>query len=127
MQQLDDQKELVITQGLHGALWLIPQLYWKQLMSRISGSGSPFVETDLEIVRYFIGHAYSVELEDAHRRFAIPSILIDIAQLRDKCIIVGMVKFFELWNPACYQEHTQKVRDKALKRVSDELGGLIRF
>ncbi len=127
MNQLEGEREVFVTRGRsENCLWLMKKTYWEQFVQRISSNASPFEEESLALMRYFIGHAFEQEIEEKTRRIAIPQTLLNLASITEQCVIVGMVKFFELWNPSIFETCLERESEIREKRVS-ELGGLIKF
>lgn len=125
--QLAGMKTVYVTRGGNtDCLWLVTEEYWQQFVSRISSNASPFHEEELALVRYFVGHAFEQEVEEKTRRISVPQPLLTTACIKDKCLIVGLVKFFELWNPEVFQAKLEK--DTAMRESqTNKLGGLVKF
>ena len=54
--------------------------------------------------RFFFGHAYPVP-KDKQGRLLIPAKLIQHAGLKKDVTVVGLCKWFEIWDKAAYEAH----------------------
>lgn len=122
-----DERWVVLNLGLEGeCIWIMPHNYWKQLVERITSTSSPLDETtNKAFMRFFVSFSFEQEIE-RNRRLTINPQLLEKAEIEDKAMVVGMVKYFELWNPQKYQQYLDNQKEK--RRVAmRELGGSIKF
>jgi MraZ protein len=86
---------LVLTRNHEGGLLLFPQSVWGQFSARLM-----HVPMDKQwMKRLYIGHAQPVEMDAAGRVLIAPELRED-AQIEQELKMLGMVDFFELWDPA---------------------------
>lgn len=125
--QLAEERTVYITLGASKqCLWLVTEKYWNDFVARISSNSSPFDEEGLALTRYFVGHAFEQEVEEKTRRISVPATLLEAAGISDKCLVVGMIKFFELWNPDVF--HKKLEQDASVRENrTQKLGGLVKF
>ena len=122
LSQIGDNRQMYIMLSLSSpSLWLMPIVYWQEFSSFIMKNKFPFATQEMALRRQFIGNSFETEI-DNNSRVVIPQHLSDKVQITDKCIIVGVGDFFEIWDPDTFiaqESEEQKVRQKAVR----ELGG----
>jgi MraZ protein len=86
---------LVITRNHEGGLLMFPQPAWEQFSAKLLRV--PMNQQWMK--RLYIGHAQPVEM-DATGRVLIAPELREAADISSEIKLLGMVDFFELWEPA---------------------------
>lgn len=120
-----DRKMYVILGVLGSSLWIMTKAYWDEFSAYIVQKEFPFGVKEMALRRQFLGNAFDTEIE-ANSRIGIPQTLLDKVGIVDKCMIVGVGDFFELWDPTKYaarEREEETIRDKAVR----ELGGTIKL
>ena len=112
---------LILTRGVDKCIWLFPPEEWKELSENVLTSTSIFQEKARLIQRRIIAPAQEVEV-DKSGRISIPSTLRDYAGLQKECIILGMLKYIEVWDDAFYNEYWKDNEGK-FQEAAEELGG----
>lgn len=120
--QLGEERSMFIMLGILGAsIWLMPKEYWLEFSKFMMNNKFPFGVSEMALRRQFLGNSFDTEIESTSR-IVIPQSLLDRIGITDKCTIVGVGDFFEIWNPQSFlerEETEETVRSKAIK----ELGG----
>lgn len=93
--QLACAGHLVITRNHEGGLMMFPQAAWEQFSAKLQRV--PMNQQWMK--RLYIGHAQPVEM-DATGRVLIAPELREAAEISSEVKLLGMVDFFELWDPA---------------------------
>lgn len=90
--------QLVITRNHEGGLLMFPQKAWETFSAKLL-----HVPMHLQwMKRLYIGHAQPVQM-DATGRVLIAPELREAADVQTDIKMLGMVDFFELWDPARHQ------------------------
>jgi MraZ protein len=87
--------QLVMTRNHEGGLLMFPQAAWEQFSAKLLRV--PMNQQWMK--RLYIGHAQPVEM-DATGRVLIAPELRQVAEIDHEVKMLGMVDFFELWDPA---------------------------
>jgi MraZ protein len=87
--------KLIVTRNHEGGLMMFPQGAWDAFSTKIA-----HVPMHLQwIKRLYIGHAQPCEM-DATGRVLIAPELRAVAELSTEAVMLGMVDYFEIWDPA---------------------------
>jgi MraZ protein len=87
--------QLVMTRNHEGGLLMFPRSVWEQFSAKLLRV--PMNQQWMK--RLYIGHAQPVEM-DATGRVLIAPELRQVAEIDHEVKMLGMVDFFELWDPA---------------------------
>ncbi len=90
--------QLVITRNHEGGLLMFPQAAWEQFSAKLLHV--PMNQQWMK--RLYIGHAQPSQM-DATGRVLIAPELREAAQIEGEVKLLGMVDFFELWDPARHE------------------------
>lgn len=124
--QLDDERIMYVMIGmLDSCLWLMPKPYWDKFLDSVLKNKNPFSPTDMALRRQYLGNSFDTEIE-SNSRIVIPQLLLTRIGVTDRCVIVGVGDFFEIWEPVKFierEKHEAATREKAVR----ELGGPTKF
>jgi MraZ protein len=87
--------QLVITRNHEGGLMMFPQGAWEQFSAKLLRV--PMSQQWMK--RLYVGHAQPVEMDGTGRVLIAPE-LRDAADISTEVKLLGMVDFFEIWDPA---------------------------
>ncbi len=88
-------KEFVITRGLDGCLFIYNLGQWDKIVSKLQTL--PFTKKDARTFnRFFLSSATVCEF-DKQGRINIPSTLINYANIKKECTIIGVNDRLEVW------------------------------
>ena len=88
-------KEFIITRGLDGCLFIYSLGQWDKIVSKLQTL--PFTKKDARTFnRFFLSSATVCEF-DKQGRINIPSVLINYANIRKECTIIGVNDRLEVW------------------------------
>lgn len=110
---------LIVTQGIDHCLWLYTPDEWNVFSSKIMESASPFNEKNRSVIRRIIAPAQEVEFDKAGR-LSIPQTLREYASLSKDCVILGNIKYFELWDSASYSNYLNE-SESSFRDAAEEL------
>ncbi|MCR4626876.1 MAG: division/cell wall cluster transcriptional repressor MraZ [Treponema sp.] len=113
------ENSLVITQGIDRCLWLYTPDEWNAFSAKVMESASPFNEKNRNVIRRIIAPAQEVEFDKAGR-LSIPQTLRDFALLSKECVILGNIKYFELWDAESYNNYL-KESEASFRDAAEEL------
>ncbi|OHA42255.1 MAG: division/cell wall cluster transcriptional repressor MraZ [Candidatus Taylorbacteria bacterium RIFCSPLOWO2_12_FULL_47_20] len=106
-------KEVVVTPGLDGCLFVFSASAWKSVVEKFSKT-SMLRSDSRNFGRYLLGGAASVSV-DSIGRILLPDYLKDRAELLDKVVILGVENRLELWN----EQNWIKCKASFEKQASD--------
>lgn len=113
---------LVVTQGIDRCLWLYTPEEWEVFSSKIMESASPFNEKNRIVIRRIIAPAQEVEFDKAGR-LSIPQTLREYASLSKDCLILGNIKYFELWDAKSYDSYLSE-SESSFRDAAEELNSI---
>lgn len=117
-----DGSILILTRGIDRCLWLFTPAQWKELSSKILETASPFQSQSRSVLRRLVAPAQEVVI-DKSRRISIPQSLRDYANLDKECVILGINKYFELWDSNEYEKYLGE-SEADFRAATEELGNI---
>lgn len=114
---------MVLTRGVDKCLWLFPTEEWNRVSENVMASTSIFQQKARLIQRRIIAPAQEVDI-DKSGRIKIPPTLIEYGGLVKECIILGMLKYIEIWDDNLYQAYWDD-NESEFQDAAEELGGKI--
>lgn len=88
--------KFVVTRGLDGCLFVYAMTEWNSIVSKLKTL--PFTKKDARIFnRFFMSGATVCEF-DKQGRINLPSSLINYAEIKRECTIIGVNDRLEIWN-----------------------------
>ena len=115
-------ESLIVTQGIDRCLWLYTPDEWTVFSSKIMESASPFNEKNRSVIRRIIAPAQEVEFDKAGR-LSIPQTLREFARLSKDCVILGNIKYFELWDAESYNKYLEE-SEASFRDAAEELSAI---
>lgn len=115
-------ESLIVTQGIDRCLWLYTPDEWTVFSSKIMESASPFNEKNRSVIRRIIAPAQEVEFDKAGR-LSIPQTLREFARLSKDCVILGNIKYFELWDAESYNKYLEE-SEVSFRDAAEELSAI---
>lgn len=116
------ENSLIVTQGIDRCLWLYTPDEWNVFSEKILKSASPFNEKNRSVIRRIIAPAQEVEF-DKSGRLSIPQTLREFANLSKDCVILGNIKYFELWDSESYNKYLQE-SEESFRDAAEELSAI---
>jgi transcriptional regulator MraZ len=98
-----------ITQGFDKCLMVMTDLHFKEVYDRINAMNMADPNARL-LRRHILSNAYSVEI-DRVGRILVPGNLRQIIGLENEAIVAGQGEYFEVWNPADWNEQMDQLQD----------------
>ncbi|MBO4282467.1 MAG: division/cell wall cluster transcriptional repressor MraZ [Bacteroidales bacterium] len=119
LRQLSAQAEgrFVMNMGLEKCITLYPMDEWQLYRQQLSQL-NVFRPDQRALVRFFLSSATEVKV-DSKNRILIPKHLVQYASLEKDLLIVGMMHFFEIWNPTLYAEDMLQIPTRESAAVYD--------
>lgn len=113
---------LVVTKGLDQCLTAYAPEEWER-MEKKAANLSAIRRADIVYKRHVMGSAEECQI-DAQGRILVPSTLRDYAGLKKKCLCVGVIDRFEIWDVETYDLYMKEaLKDPdSLREVLAELG-----
>lgn len=110
---------LVLTKGIDNCLWLFHPDEWKKISRSILESTSMFQTQGRMIQRRILAPAVELEV-DKTGRITIPPLLREHAGLKKDCLVLGMIKYLEIWDEESYQNY-QKETESSFGELADQM------
>lgn len=110
----------IVTRGMEGCLWLLPDTEWRQLVERLRGQTLADPRTRA-LQRHFIGAAESLSL-DGQGRITIPPVLREAAGIRHELMLVGVETRVEVWSRERWDAYQTSLSDEAIEELARGLG-----
>lgn len=108
----------VLTRGLDGGLFLLPQTYWSQLVNNLTQL--PFTKKRArDFWRYLSNDAYELQ-PDNLGRITIPATLAEFADLQKEVVVVGSMQYIEIWDQQRYHRYLDELTQQA-EDIAEEL------
>ncbi|MFH1414782.1 MAG: division/cell wall cluster transcriptional repressor MraZ [Elusimicrobiota bacterium] len=99
-------KTWIVTAGLEKCLFLFPDNEWEKITEGIKNL--PLTKKDARsFVRILLSRARILAC-DNQGRILLPDKLIEYAQIKRSCTVIGMLNRIEFWNPKKWNEYFQK-------------------
>jgi len=103
--------QAVLTRGLDGGIFLLPESYWQLLVNNLTQQ--PFTKKGArDFWRYLSNDAYPVE-PDNLGRITVPESLSEFAQLQKEVVVVGSLQYIEIWDLKRYHEYLDNLTQNA--------------
>jgi MraZ protein len=101
------------TKGPDENLWLYTPEEWEVFSSKVMSNMSPFSEEDRETYRSIIAPSQELEI-DRVGRVLIPPSLKAHADLKKEVLILGVIKFIEVWDAEKYALHSRETKERGV-------------
>jgi MraZ protein len=98
-----------ITQGFDRCLMVMTDAYFAQVYDRINSMNLADPTARL-LRRLILSNAYSVEV-DKVGRILVPGNLRQVLALNGEAIVAGQGDYFEVWNPADWNQQMDQLQD----------------
>ncbi|HET6823950.1 MAG TPA: division/cell wall cluster transcriptional repressor MraZ [Anaerolineales bacterium] len=98
-----------ITQGFDKCLMVMTDAYFAQVYDRINSMNLADPTARL-LRRLILSNAYAVEV-DKVGRILVPGNLRQVIALNGEAIVAGQGDYFEVWNPADWNEQMDQLQD----------------
>lgn len=104
-------KKPIVTRGLDGCLFLVPQSTWKKVTDELRSS--PLTKQDTrEFIRLMAHDAAEVSF-DAQGRMLVPLGLRRYGELKNKVVVAGSLDWIEIWDQDRYHQKVSEVERRA--------------
>lgn len=105
----------VITRGLEGCLFIYSKIEWNNIVSKLRTL--PFTKKDARaFLRFFLSGAVECAA-DKQGRIALPTPLVNYANLQKQCVIIGVNDRLEVWSEEAFtnyfKENEENISDLA--------------
>ncbi len=99
-------KTWVLTAGLERCLFLFPDKEWERITERIKNL--PLTKKNARsFLRVLLSRAKILSC-DVQGRIILPDKLIEYAEIKKSCTVIGMLNRVELWDPEKWAEYFNK-------------------
>ena len=116
----DDLGEnFIVTRGLDGCLFLYPKEQWNNIINKYKEL--PDTKDKRQFLRIFLSGATTCEY-DKQGRINIPKPLVNYADLRKDCIIIGVDEKLEVWSKERWEDFIA-INEENMSEIADNLFG----
>ena len=108
----------VITRGLEGCLFVYSMTEWNNIVQKLKQL--PFTKKDARaFLRFFLSGACVCQT-DKQGRIAIPSTLVNYANLTKECVVIGVNDRLEIWSNESFS-NLFKENEKDIANIAEDL------
>lgn len=101
----------ILTRGLDGGLLLLPETFWSEFVNNLETQ--PFTKKrSRDFIRLISNEAAAVE-PDRLGRITISESLAQLARLQKDVVIVGSLRYVEIWDREKYHEYVDGLSGEA--------------
>lgn len=114
---------MIVTRGLDGCLTVYSLIQWNQILDQLKKLPSTKRESRM-YMHMLTAKAAEVSL-DNQGRILLPDGLIEAAQLKKECVVIGVVDHVEIWDQATWNAYYEKASD-SFEDIAESLTDFIR-
>ena len=112
----------VITRGLEGCLFVYSKDEWQTLVDKLKRL--PFTKKDARaFLRFFLSGAQECTF-DKQGRIAVPSPLVNYANLKKECVVIGVNDRLEIWSADAFNSYFNENEDNISDLAEDLFDGM---
>ena len=105
--------KFIITRGIENCLFAYPEKRWEEIVHKLESL--PFTKKDARaFLRFFLSGATECQT-DKQGRVALPTPLVNYANLKKECIVIGVNDRIEIWSSDTFDSYF----DKNEQNISD--------
>lgn len=109
--------EFIITRGLDGCLAIYPRKAWDIIISKYKDL--PNIQNARNFLRFILSSASACNL-DKQGRLGISSSLLQFAEIKKECVIIGVDECLEIWSKEKWEAYLEN-NGSNLAAMADEL------
>lgn len=109
--------DFIITRGLDGCLFIYPKHEWDNIINKYKAI--PDTKNKRQFMRIFLSGATICEY-DKQGRINIPAPLIEFADLKKDCIIIGVDERLEVWSKERWEDFIS-TNESDISDIADSL------
>ena len=95
-------ESFIVTRGLEGCLFVYSKEEWMNIVKKLKQL--PFTKKDARaFLRFFLSGAIECQ-RDKQGRVALPLPLVNYANLKNKCVVIGVNDRLEIWSEDAFDE-----------------------
>ncbi|MDZ7808099.1 MAG: division/cell wall cluster transcriptional repressor MraZ [Gracilimonas sp.] len=113
------QERFTVVRGQEPCLYLYPEDEWENVEAKLSRINN-FTKKGRLAKRNFLRYAEDVSL-DKQNRVALPSDLIEYAEIDGKAVFLGMGEYIEVWDPDKLEEIDSALDDDAFEEIFEQV------
>lgn len=107
----------VVTRGLEGCLFVYSKDEWENLVDKLKKL--PFTKKDARaFLRFFLSGAQECSL-DKQGRIAVPTPLVNYANLIKECVVIGVNDRLEIWSEDSFNSYFNENEDNISDLAED--------
>ncbi len=114
----DLSDEFIITRGIENCLFVYPKDRWSKIINKLE-SLSFTKKNARNFTRFFLSGATTFEF-DKQGRVNLTSTLLDYAEIKKECVIVGVADRLEIWSLENWN-HFFEVHSEQMSDIADDL------
>ena len=110
-------ENFIVTRGLDNCLFIYPQNEWNNIINKYKEL--PNTKDARNFMRFFLSGAIQSEF-DKQGRINIPIPLINYAQIKKDCVIIGVSERLEIWSKELWEKFIND-NESNLSDIADKL------
>ncbi|MBC8313452.1 MAG: hypothetical protein H8E33_04340 [Candidatus Cloacimonetes bacterium] len=97
--------KVIIVRGINNTIYVYPHDNWQKLQERLAENSNEEKKL-FRISSRFFREELKVE---GPGRILVPERFLDLANIKDRVIILGEGNYFSLWNPENFKKHLEEI------------------
>lgn len=110
-------ENFIVTRGLDNCLFIYPQNEWNNIINKYKEL--PNTKDARNFMRFFLSGAVQSEF-DKQGRINIPTPLINYAEIKKDCVIIGVSERLEIWSKELWEKFIND-NEANLSDIADKL------
>ena len=110
-------ENFIVTRGLDNCLFIYPQNEWNNIINKYKEL--PNTKDARNFMRFFLSGAVQSEF-DKQGRINIPTPLINYAEIKKDCVIIGVSERLEIWSKELWEKFIND-NESNLSDIADKL------
>ncbi|MTI87132.1 MAG: division/cell wall cluster transcriptional repressor MraZ [Balneolaceae bacterium] len=113
------QERFTIVRGQEKCLYLYPENEWENVEKKLSRINN-FTKKGRLAKRNFLRYAEDLSL-DKQNRLALPSSLMEYADISEKAVFVGLSEYIEVWDPRVLAEMDENLDEDTFNATFEQV------
>lgn len=107
----------IVTRGLEGCLFVYSKTEWDNLVAKLKTL--PFTKKDARaFLRFFLSGGVECQT-DKQGRVALPTPLVNYADLKKECVVIGVNDRLEIWSNDAFNDYFNKNKENISDLAED--------
>jgi MraZ protein len=105
----ESDRSVVLLKSLEGCLWMYRTQDWE---AKLHALRQQLDDQQSRLLMHYMVAQSMASCVDTHGRLAIPRPLMQLANIREEVVIIGLYDRLELWSPIHWEEYLLRLEDQ---------------